>query len=57
LALLYFVPRHESLYYQVVVDVVSSQVVYREVRTIERPLNKSNLDVMLYDSFRIFQQQ
>ena len=57
LAALYFVPKHESLYYQVVVDVVSSRVVYREVRTVNRPLNGSNLDVMLYDSFRIFQNR
>lgn len=57
LAALYFVPKHESLYYQVVVDVVSSRVVYREVRTVNRPLNGPNLDVMLYDSFRIFQNR
>jgi len=57
LAALYFVPKHESLYYQVVVDVVSSRVVYREVRTVNRPLNGHNLDVMLYDSFRILQNR
>ncbi|MEM6805754.1 MAG: hypothetical protein AAF696_30425 [Bacteroidota bacterium] len=43
----------ETLYYHILVDVSRSEVVYREIRSFNDPLDKSNLKSMLYDSFNI----
>lgn len=46
----------ESVFYQVIVDVVEGKVVYRELRRVDKPPTNGNLAIMIYDSFRIFQK-
>jgi len=48
--------KHEILFYHVVVDVVKSEVIYRELRVMSKKPNESNLGVILYDSFSIFRK-
>ncbi len=54
LAAAYFVPKYHLAYYQIVVDVVSSEVVFRELREVRSTPTNMTLDVMIYDSFSLF---
>lgn len=45
-------PRSQFIYYSVLVDIESGEVLYREVREVKGPSNTTNLDAVLFDSFQ-----
>jgi hypothetical protein len=50
-------PDLEAYYYNIVADVVSSQIVYKEVRSVETKDSKSDLNSLIYDSFKMLGQR
>ena len=48
-----FLVDNETLYYTVIADVSKSEIVYREFRQVNSEANESNLNSIIYDSFRI----
>lgn len=50
-------PKEESFYYNIVADVNSGEVVYREIRVFDRFPNKGDLGMMVYDSFKILNRK
>jgi len=48
-----FVPDVYTYYYAVVVNVESSEILYREIRSLNDLANNSNLNAIIYDSFNI----
>jgi hypothetical protein len=48
-----FLVDNETLYYTIIVDVAKSEIVYREFRQVNSEANESNLNSIIYDSFRI----
>jgi len=48
-----FLGENETLYYTVIADVSKSEIVYREFRQVNSEANESNLNSIIYDSFRI----
>ncbi|MCI4670300.1 MAG: hypothetical protein MRZ79_19340 [Bacteroidia bacterium] len=49
-------PKSKMLYYFILVNVESSEVLYREVRSLNKPASKLNLHSITYDSFRILRK-
>lgn len=49
-------PKYRMLYYCILVNVVSSEVIYREVRTMDGEAGPGNLNFIAYDSFRIIRK-
>jgi hypothetical protein len=43
----------ETLYYTIIADVSKSEIVYREFRQVNSEVTQSNLNSIVYDSFRI----
>jgi hypothetical protein len=50
-------PDLEAYYYNIVADVVSSQIVYKEVRSMETKDSQSDLNSLIYDSFKLLGQR
>lgn len=50
-------PDLEAYYYNIVADVVSSQIVYKEVRSVETKDSQSDLNSLIYDSFKMLGQR
>jgi hypothetical protein len=50
-------PDLEAYYYNIVADVVSSQIIYKEVRSVEAKDSQSDLNSLIYDSFKMLSQQ
>ena len=48
-----FLVDNETLYYTVIADVSKSEIVYREFRQVNSEATESNLNSIIYDSFRI----
>ena len=48
-----FLTDNETLYYTIIADVSKSEIVYREFRQVNSEANESNLNSIIYDSFRI----
>lgn len=46
--------KKKTYYYKIVVDIESTEVVYRELRKFNLPPNNNNLGQVIYDSFKIF---
>ncbi len=48
-----FTSKHRSIFINLIVDVETSQVLYHEIKGIDRRINKSNLPPLVYDSFKM----
>ena len=57
LAMNYFLSENTNIYYyMIVVNVKTSQIIYREVRHVQGSLSSENLNAMLYDSFKVLKK-
>ena len=50
-------PRAESYYYTIVINVETTEVVYREIRFFHDIANSDNLNTIIYDSFQIMKDK
>lgn len=48
-----FSSKHRSVFINMIVDVETSQVLYHEIKGIDRRLNKTNFPPLVYDSFKM----
>lgn len=48
-----FLAEKETVYFTLIADVTRSEIVYREYRQVNSEANESNLNSIIYDSFRI----
>ncbi len=49
----FFYPEVDTYFYNIVADVESSKIVYKEIRKVNQLANKSNMNAIIFDSFRI----
>lgn len=49
----FFSPEVDTYYYTIIADVVQAEIVYREVRKVDAPASDTNLNALIYDSFKI----
>jgi len=49
----FFSPEVDTYYYTIIADVVRAEIVYREVRRIDAAASDTNLNALVYDSFKI----
>ncbi|MGB1205241.1 MAG: hypothetical protein ACPG5B_06320 [Chitinophagales bacterium] len=57
LAMNYFLSENTDIYYyMIVVNLQSSEIIYREVRHVQASLSSENLNAILYDSFKVLKK-
>ncbi len=49
----FFSPEVDTYYYTIIANVETAEIVYREIRRVDAPASDTNLNAVIYDSFKI----
>ncbi len=52
----FFSPEVDTYYYTIIANVETAEIVYREIRRVDAPASDTNLNAVIYDSFKIIKK-